>query len=258
MRHLFSLTSFRYLPLLFLLLLSAKSNSVELKAAVASNFVFTFNEIAAEFQKQYDHSIKVSSGSSGKLYSQIRSGAPFDLFFSADEDKPERLIENGLALKDTQFVYAKGALVLWSTTLDDNLENKLRNKEFKSLAIANPKIAPYGLASQEVLNALNIENVGSHPWVLGENISQTFQFVYSGAAELGFVSLSHLYQLNKNSSQKYGNVWLVPSDLYSPINQSAVILKHSQNQEAAKLFFGFFKKDAVKKMLQKHGYNKRL
>lgn len=234
----------------------------ELKVAVASNFSQSLEEIAALYLKTTGQIITISPGSSGKLYGQIRAGAPFDMFFSADQEKPRLLVSEDRALPDSLFTYAQGRLVLWSNSdAAENVEQSLKTHAFKKLAFANPKIAPYGKASLEVLDALGLSELTKKRWVMGENISQTFQFIYSGAVDLGFVSLSQLYFFNLKAQPNLvleGNnpsIWLIPEAHHSPILQDAVILKRTNNLAQANAFFDFFQQGAVKKMLYEHGYN---
>ncbi len=245
---------------------SKHTHSIELKIAVASNFSQSLKEIVALYRKEENAKvdIKVSPGSSGKLYGQIRAGAPFDMFFSADQEKPRLLVEQSLGLRESLFTYAKGRLVLW-TNLDheekDTVENLLKVGAFNKLALANPRTAPYGRASIEVLASLDLKDRYKHRWVMGENISQTFQFIYSGSADLGFVSLSLLHFLDKDSPQplqlnsQHPRIWLIPENYHTPILQDAVILNRSEHTTQALDFFRFLKTNTVKKVLYKHGYN---
>jgi molybdate transport system substrate-binding protein len=222
-----------------------------IRVAVASNFSETMKQLASRFQKKSGHKVIVIKGSSGKHYAQILHGAPFDVFFSADTLRPAKLEEAGKTVKRSRFTYAVGKLVLWSPrkNLVDSQGLILQNNTFRHIAIANPKLAPYGKAAQQVLEKLGLLEQLQHKIVRGENISQTFQFVKSGNAELGFIAYS---QLKISRSTAPGSWWNIPASFYSPINQQAVLLN---SKKAALDFITYIKTDASREIIQSYGYN---
>ena len=242
------------LPFFLSLLLGISAKAAEIKLAVASNFAPLMQELIADFKAQYaEADVILISGSSGKLYAQIKHGAPYDIFLSADQDKPSRLVEEGLAVAGSRFTYARGQVVLWSRdpSLITSDEGVLVDGSFEKLAIANSKLAPYGQAAVEVLNKLGILQVTRNKWVQGENIAQTFQFVETGNAALGFVAKSQIWRDGRLS---HGSVWLIPDDWYSPINQDAVLLKRSSHQKLAALLLDFLKQKEVRAKIASFGY----
>ena len=227
----------------------------EIKVAVASNFYPAMKEVVLQYElKKYqsseNHKIILISGSSGKHYAQILNGAPFDIFFSADKARPILLEKKGISETGSRFTYALGKLVLWSS-LDGFVEKdeRLYNNDLRFLAIANPKIAPYGLAAREVLISMNLWEDLQSKLVRGENIAQTFQFVNSGNAKLGFISYS---QLMNPSYPVVGSFWEVPQTLYTPIEQQVVLLKKSS---LAKDFLSFIESDESLNIISKYGYD---
>ena len=227
----------------------------EIKVAVASNFYPAMKEIVLQYElKQSQSSAKnnivLISGSSGKHYAQIINGAPFDIFFSADKARPTLLEKKGLSESGSRFTYALGRLVLWSS-LDGFVEKdeRLYNNDLRFLAIANPKIAPYGVAAREVLKSINLWEDLQSKLVRGENIAQTFQFVNSGNAKLGFISYS---QLRNPNYPLVGSFWEVPQSLYKPIEQQVVLLKKSS---LAKDFLSFIESDESLNIIAKYGYD---
>ncbi len=225
-----------------------------LTIAVASNFAKPIKEISKLFEEKTGHKVKVAFGSSGKFYAQIQNGAPFHAFFSADQQKPKALEKSGLAVANSRFTYATGRLVLWSASdkLVDGEAMVLRQSRYKKLAIANPRLAPYGLAAKEVLSSLDLTGQTKAKLIYGENISQTFQFVSTGNADIGFVSYSQI--INKGSV-KNGSVWIVPETLHQPIRQDAVLLKTAKNNKAAEDFFTFVRSKAVVSIIESYGYS---
>jgi len=227
----------------------------EIKVAVASNFYPAMKEIVLQFesnqsQSSEHHKIVLISGSSGKHYAQIINGAPFDIFFSADKARPTLLEKKGMSESGSRFTYALGRLVLWSS-LDGFVEKdeRLYNNDLKFLAIANPKIAPYGVAAREALISINLWEEVQSKLIRGENIAQTFQFVNSGNAELGFISYS---QLRNPNYPLVGSFWEVPQSLYKPIEQQVVLLKKSS---LAKDFLSFIGSDESLNIISKYGYD---
>ncbi|QTD53858.1 molybdate ABC transporter substrate-binding protein [Sulfidibacter corallicola] len=225
----------------------------EIKVAVASNFTAPMKEIAAAFERSSGHRVTLSFGSSGKFFAQIKHGAPFQVFFSADRAKPEALEKAGLVVPESRFTYAVGALALWSVRpgyVDDD-SARLKKGDFRKLALANPKLAPYGMAAVEVLQNLKLKEATQAKWVYGENISQTYQFVGSGNAELGFVAVSQI--MDKGRIAK-GFAWIVPGELHDPIRQDAVLLKRGAHSDAARALLHFVRGEKAAQILQSYGY----
>ena len=232
----------------------SKASAGEVVVAVASNFIKPMQRIASDFKEMTGHDAKISYGSSGKLFAQITYGAPFELFLSADSDKVSRLINGELAVSGTDFIYAQGRLVLWSSAkefIQDSPEILLSNN-FNYLALAEPKLAPYGQAADEVMQALALDKLLKDKLVTGESISQTYQFVKTGNAQLGFVALS---QVNNKDVKEQGSRWLVPAALHQPINQSAVLLKRGANNPAAIALLTFLQKKATQALIKSFGYD---
>ncbi len=220
-------------------------SATPLHIAVASNFSDVLQQIAQQFAAETGQPVKISSASTGKLYAQITHGAPFDVFFAADSDYPQRLEQAHLA--HNRFTYAIGQLVLWSPNSTTQITAERLKQPFDHLAIANPKLAPYGLAAQQVLNQLALWPSVQNRLVRGENIAQTFQFVHSGNVPLGFVAYAQIKQANIPAQ----HCWQVPQNLYSPIAQQAVQL--SQQPLAAE-FLAFVRTPAMRKLIADHGY----
>lgn len=206
-----------------LLLLPLQLIADPIRVAVASNFTHAMQDIKQAYEQQSGHKVELIFGSTGKIYAQIINGAPFDAFFAADSARPARLEQEGWIQPDSRFSYAIGRIVLWSPDEDLRINDGLvlKTGDFHHLAIANPRLAPYGKAAQQVLQASGVWESLQDKIVRGENIAQTFQFVISGNAELGFVALS---QLKSQTGQHNNNQWLVPDELYDPIEQQAVQL----------------------------------
>jgi molybdate transport system substrate-binding protein len=225
----------------------------EVSAAVAANFTAPVEQIAAIFQKESEHTVKLSFGSSGKFTSQIKEGAPFDVFLAADEKNPKLLEQGGLAVANSRFIYALGKLVLWSAKPGyvDDKGAVLKNGSYNKLAYADPKLAPYGLAAKETLEGLGLWNNVQSKLVTGESITQTYQFAATGNAELAFIALS---QIIKEDKVAEGSWWLVPSNLYSPIRQSAVQLSSAKDPAAAKAFLDFLKSEKAVAIIRSFGY----
>lgn len=243
--------------LLSLVLLNSVYSSVlsadEVYVAVASNFFAPLVVLAQAFKAETGHELKVSTGSTGKLYAQIEHGAPFQVFLSADSKTPQQLVAAKLAVAESQFTYALGKLVLWSSEPNKLAEpvEVLKKNEFQHLALANPTTAPYGKAALEVLDSLGLSQSLASKQVQGENISQTYDFVATGNAELGFVALS---QVQKEGESTQGSVWLIPEDLYTPIQQDAVLLVRGQAQPAALSFLKFLASKPAQTMISAYGY----
>ena len=249
----------RPLPPLFLLslccaCLAGQALADEVQVAVAANFAGPMERIAAAFARDTGHRALVSSGATGKLYAQIKHGAPFDLFLSADARTAARLEAEGEAIPGSRFTYAFGHLVLWSAhegTVDDQ-GAILKTGDFRHLAIANPKTAPYGAAAIEALTRLALVEKLQPRFVTGENIGQAHQFVASGNAELGFVALS---QVAADGKLTGGSALLVPPNLYRPIQQDAVILKQAADNPAALALADYLKGAAARGIMLTYGYS---
>jgi len=204
-------------------------------------------------KKPLRHKAELSFGSTGKLYTQIRNGAPFDVLLAADDETPAKLVKEGLAVPASRFTYAIGALVLWSAKpgFVDNEGAVLKKGAFAHLALAAPKLAPYGAAAIETLSKIGLMSTLSPKFVQGENIAQAYQFVSTGNAELGFVALSQVYANGKLTS---GSVWVVPTDLYQPIRQDAVILTKGKINPAARDLVKFLKSKQAQDVIRSYGY----
>jgi molybdate transport system substrate-binding protein len=222
----------------------------EVHVAVATNFAVTSEVIGRDFSAASGHRVVISSGSSGKLAAQIESGAPFEVFLSADAARPRHLEERGLAVAGSRFPYALGRLVLWSAKPDfvDPTGDVLAGDAFRHLAIANPELAPYGAAAREVLLRLGHWQRLEPRLVRGEDIGQTFQFVATGNAELGFVALAQLV------GRADGSRWLVPEELHAPIEQQAALLVPGARDEAARAFAAYLRSQAARARIERAGY----
>lgn len=240
--------------IIFLLVLTATPVSAEkITVAVASNFTAAMKDIVTEFEKASGHKVALSFGSSGKILAQIKHGAPFQAFFSADQTKPAVLEEDGLVVANSRFTYAIGGLVLWSTKpgIADEHTTVLKNRTFNKLAMANPKLAPYGRAAVQVLQNLNLENNTRDKWVQGENIAQTYQFVATGNTDLGFVALS---QVMSKGHINGGSAWIIPRHLYQPIRQDAVLLRRGEDSQGARELLKFIRGSNAGAILESYGY----
>ena len=217
---------------------------------VAANFAHVAEVLAESFHMSGSCTVIVSSASSGTLYAQIRNGAPFDAFLSADTIRAARLEQEGFALPDSRFTYARGKLALWvpSADADDDLATVLREGSFRHLAMAMPSTAPYGAAAQQVLERLGLLEAMSPKIVRGENVTQAYQFVASGNAELGFVAYSQV--IDRPASQ----VWILDDDLYEPVLQQAVLLEAGVSNECARTFLDYLRTDQAGTLIRKFGY----
>ena len=219
------------------------------QVAVAANFTAPAKEIAAAFKAETGNEAQLSFGASGQFHAQIQQGAPFQVFLSADADRPRAAIEAGLAVVDSRFTYAIGKLVLWSKSLDlAKGDEALKAGAFAKLAIANPKSAPYGAAAVEAMTKLGVYDAIQPKIVQGASIGQAFEFVDTGNAELGFVALSQL------ANDTAGSRWPVPQALYAPIRQDAVLLKIGADDQASKAFLAFLKGPLARAIIEKYGY----
>lgn len=236
-----------------LLVAAAPAGAAEVKVAVAANFTAPLQKIAAAFERETGHRLVVSFGSTGRLYAQIRNGAPFEVFLSADDEAPARLEREGLAVAGSRFTYATGRLVLWSPQpgVVDAQGQVLRRPPAGPLAIADPKVAPYGRAAVQALTQLGVLEAWRPRLVQGESIGQAHQFVASGNAPLGLVALS---QVTESGRPAPGSAWVVPANLHEPIRQDAVLLVRGQANAAAAAFLRHLRSDAVRTLIRAHGY----
>jgi molybdate transport system substrate-binding protein len=225
----------------------------EVQVAIAANFAAPAKAIATDFEKQTGHKATLSFGGTGKFYAQIRNGAPFEVLLAADDETPAKLEKESAAIPGTRFTYAIGRLVLWSAKpgyVDDKGE-VLKKGEFRHLAIANPKLAPYGAAAIESLTALKLSEAVQPKFVQGENIAQTQQFIATGNAELGFIALS---QVMKDGKITEGSAWLVPATLHQPIRQDAIILQMGKGKPAAEAWLKYLKGESARAIIKSFGY----
>jgi molybdate transport system substrate-binding protein len=242
---------------LLLLLTGTFATAQEIMVAAAADMSAALPQLAAAYTKQTGPTVKLSFGSSGNLTNQIRNGAPFDVFFSADEAYPQQLITEGLAAKDTLYRYAVGRLVLWVPS-DSPLNlsklgmQALLDPSVKKISIANPATAPYGRAAEAALRHFGIYDQVSSRLVLGENVSQAAQFVESGNAPAGLIALSHALAPALKDKGRY---WTVPLDAYPTLNQAAVVLSRSKQQDAARKFLEFVRSPEASSLLTGYGFS---
>ena len=229
------------------LLLSTASHAESVSVAVAANFTAVAEELAPLFKAETGHDVTYSFGATGQLYAQITQGAPFDVFLAADDVRPALAVMEGFGVEGSVFTYAIGALALYSTSIDvADGKAVLEAGTFEKIAIADPATAPYGRAATETIAALGLTEAISPKLVMGENITQTLQFVESGNAELGFVAASQV--VGKSG------VWIVPSELFEPIRQDAVLLKGGETNPAAAAYVDFLQSDAAIAAIEAAGY----
>ncbi|NBQ89979.1 MAG: molybdate ABC transporter substrate-binding protein [Betaproteobacteria bacterium] len=227
--------------------------AAEVSVAVAANFAAPMKRLAVVFEQTSGHRAVVSLGATGALYAQVINGAPFHVFLAADQKTPQWLESQGQAVEGTRFTYATGRLVLWSATpgLVDGQGEVLRTPRFQKLAIANPKVAPYGAAALEVMERMGLAAAVRPRLVQGDNIAQAHQFTASGNAQLGFVALSQVMVDGRLSS---GSAWVVPAHLHPPLKQDAVLLRRGVDTPAARAFMDFLRSDAARAIIRAHGY----
>jgi molybdate transport system substrate-binding protein len=238
--------------LAFAIFAPALARAGEVQVAVAANFTEPAKEIATAFAAATGHKALLSFGASGQLYAQIAHGAPYQVFLSADAERAQKAEADGLAVAGSRFTYAVGRLALYSKSLDLTDGAKvLKTGRFEHVAVADSAAAPYGLAAVETLRKLGLYDPLKPKLVTGANITQTYQFVATGAAELGFVAYSQVIH------EKPGSVWLPPKDDYAPIAQQAVLLKTGAADPAAKAFLVFLKSPAAQAIIQRYGYQVR-
>ncbi|MFN7857032.1 MAG: molybdate ABC transporter substrate-binding protein [Acidovorax sp.] len=231
---------------------AARADSVSV--AVAANFTAPMHKIVAAFEADTGHRVTLSFGASGKFYAQITHGAPFQVLLSADEATPARLEREGKVVANSRFTYATGALVLWSAQpgLVDDQGAVLKSGGFRHIALANPKVAPYGAAAVQVMETMGLATALQPRWVLGENIAQAFQFVASGNAQLGFVALS---QVMEGGRIARGSAWRVPATLHTPIRQDAALLLAGRGNAAAIALLQYLRGDTARRIMRDHGYD---
>ncbi|HEK1767606.1 TPA: molybdate ABC transporter substrate-binding protein [Pseudomonas putida] len=225
----------------------------EVQVAVAANFTAPIQAIAKDFEKDTGHKLVAAFGATGQFYAQIKNGAPFEVFLAADDSTPAKLEQEKDIVEGSRFTYAIGTLALWSAKpgyVDDKGE-VLKKNGFQHLSIANPKAAPYGLAATQVLDKLKLTEATKGKIVEGQNITQAFQFVSTGNAELGFVALSQIY---KDGKVENGSAWIVPSSLHDPIRQDAVILNKGKDNPAAKALVEYLKGPKAAAVIKSYGY----
>ncbi len=233
---------------------TAPVSAADVRVAAAANFAQPMTSIAAAFEKSSGDKAVLSFGSTGKFYAQIKNGAPFDLLLAADTTTPAKLERDGVALAGSRFTYAVGKLVLWSAKADfvDDRGEILKKGSFRHIALAAPKLAPYGAAAVETMEKLGLMNTLRPKFVQGENIAQTHQFVATGNAELGFVALSQVYRDGKLQS---GSGWIVPENLYAPIRQDAVLLARAADNPAARALVEYLKGAPARAIIASFGYD---
>ncbi|NUT84736.1 molybdate ABC transporter substrate-binding protein [Pseudomonas brassicacearum] len=246
----------RFAPLLLTTLLTIGTvQAAEVQVAVASNFTAPIQAIAADFEKDTGHKLVAAYGATGQFYTQIKNGAPFEVFLAADDTTPARLESEGDTVKGSRFTYAVGTLALWSAKdgYVDSTGQVLKHNNFQHLSIANPKAAPYGLAATQVLDKLGLTAQVKSKLVEGQNITQAYQFVSTGNAELGFVALSQVYKDGKVTG---GSAWIVPAELHDPIKQDAVILNKGRDNPAAVALVDYLKGPKAAAIIQTYGYQR--
>ena len=244
----------RLLLALAVSLLGALAHAGEVTVAVAANFTAPMQKIAQAFEQDTGHKAQLAFGATGKFYAQIKNGAPFAVLLAADDETPARLEKEGLAVAGTRFTYAVGRLALWSKQpnfVDDKGEI-LRSNRFEKLAIADPKLAPYGAAAMEVMQRMGVQAHLTSKLVQGDSIGQTYQFVSTENAQLGFVALS---QISIDGRTTQGSTWVVPQSLHTPLKQDAVLLKAGKDNAAALALLKYLQSDAVKTIIRGYGYD---
>ncbi len=233
---------------------SGAARADEIQVAVAANFTAPMRKIADEFEKETGHKPLLAFGTVGQFYAQIKNGAPFEALVSSDKETPDKLVRDGLAVADTRYTYAVGKLVLWSAApgLVDSKGAILTSGAFQHLALANPKLAVYGAAGQEVMKKLGVWDAVQPKIVLAENITQSYQFVASGNAEIGFVALSQV--IGPNGKIEKGSAWSPPADLYPPIKQDVILLAPGADKSAARALVDYLKTEKARAIIRAYGY----
>ena len=234
-------------------LFTGAAHAETISVAVASNFTAPMQKIAAQFEKDTGHKAELSFGATGKCYAQISNGAPFGILLAADDKTPAKIAQEGKGDAASRFTYSIGKLVLWSKQdgyVDANGE-VLKTGKFQHVAIANPKLAPYGLAAEQTLTKLTLLDAIKPKFVQGENIGQTYQFAATGNAELGFVALS---QVMEDGKIKAGSASVVPAEMHEPIRQDAIVLNNAKDNVAAKALMDYLKGDKARAIISAYGY----
>lgn len=219
--------------------------------AVATNFKTTLETLEADFESRSGYKLDLISGSTGKLYAQIINGAPYDVFLAADQARPARLVAEGHAAAESRFTYAIGMLALWSPSYSDVTADTLIEPNITRLALANPDLAPYGLAALQVLERILLVEELRPKFVFGENVGQTFAFVSTGNAQIGFVSAAQVLALPEDAE---GSAWFVPPQLHEPIAQDAVLLRRGEENGAARAFLTYLKSEPAREIIRRSGY----
>jgi molybdate transport system substrate-binding protein len=239
--------------LLIAFAICAQAQAAAINVAVAANFAAPMQKIAKSFEQESGHRVLLSFGSTGNLYAQIKHGAPFQIFLAADDETPAKLEREGLGVPAARLTYAVGKLVLWSPQPNwvDDQGNILKSQRYQHLAIANPKLAPYGAAAIETLSKLGVLQEAQAKFVQGENIAQTYQFVASGNATVGFVALSQVMVDGKITK---GSAWVVPAHLHAPLKQDAIVLQKGKDNAAVNALFAYLRSDNAKQTMRAYGY----
>ena len=249
----FNRLTLRFVATALLCFTASLAGAESLRIAVAANFTDTTRDLVALFEETTGQSVAASYGSTGQLFAQIKNGAPFDVFQAADSAHPQLLEKSGDAVRGSRFTYARGKLALW--TPENNVfsdpRSWLASADFKRLAIANPKTAPYGLAAQQVLKNLSLWAALQPRLVRGNSVAQTFQFVATSNAQAGFVALSQVNAWQNGN----GTLWVVPQRMYAPINQQAVLLNHGKNKPVARRWLEFLRSPQALKTIKGYGYS---
>jgi molybdate transport system substrate-binding protein len=245
--------TFKSLALAVAALSAGSAFADEVQVAVAANFTAPIQAIAKDFEKDTGHKLVASFGATGQFYTQIKNGAPFEVFLAADDTTPAKLESENEIVKGSRFTYAVGTLALWSAKEGyvDDKGQVLKDNKYEHLSIANPKAAPYGLAATQVLAKLGLTDATQAKIVEGQSIAQAYQFVQTGNAELGFVALSQVFKDGKLTG---GSAWIVPANLHEPIKQDAVILNKGKDNAAAKALMEYLKGPKAAAVIKSFGY----
>lgn len=240
--------------LAFALLVPVAAVAAEVRVAVAANFAAPMKRIAQDFERDTGHRATLSFGGTGQFHAQVRHGAPFAVLLAADAETPLKLVNEGWAVGSTRHTYAIGRLVLWSRQPGavDPQGQVLKAGAFERIAIANPKLAPYGAAAMEVLDRMGLRESIAPKIVEGAHIAQAYQFAASGNAALGFVALSQVFE---GGRLREGSAWIVPASLHAPIRQDAVVLKAGRDNPAAAALMAYLKSDKARDVIRSHGYS---
>ena len=243
----------RLLLALAVSLLSALAHAGGVTVAVAANFTAPMQKIAQAFEQDTGHKAQLAFGATGKFYAQIKNGAPFAVLLAADDETPARLEKEDLAVAGTRFTYATGRLALWSKSLNlvDDKGEVLRSNSFYKIAIADPKLAPYGAAAMEVIHKLGVQANVIPKLVQGESIGQTFQFVNTENAQLGFVALS---QISIDGRITQGSAWVVPQSMHTPLKQDALLLNAGKGNAAATALLTYLQGERARAIMRAYGY----